>query len=50
MNDLSNVEDRLHLIFLLYNLDFVDGKVVGEIGRQSVQKYEEIEEILDTEM
>ena len=40
MNDIPIVEDLLTLNILLYDLDIVDGKIVGELARQSVQKYE----------
>ena len=40
MNDIHTVEDLLTLNILLYDTDFVDGNIVGEIARQSVQKYE----------
>ena len=38
-NDISTVEDLLTLNNLLYDIDMVDGKIVGEIARRSVQKY-----------
>ena len=40
MNDKSTVEDLLTLNILLYVIDIVDGNVVGELARRSVQKYE----------
>ena len=40
LNDISNVEDLLTLNILLYDIDFVDGNIVGELARRSVQKYE----------
>ena len=40
MNDNPTVEDLLILNILLYDIDIVDGNVVGEIARGSVQKYE----------
>ena len=40
MNDISTVEDLLTLNILLYDIDLVDGNLVGEVARRSVQKYE----------
>ena len=40
MNDIPIVEDLLGLNILLYDIDFVDGNIVGELARRSVQKYE----------
>ena len=40
MNDIPIVEDLLTLNILLYDIIIVDGNIVGELARQSVQKYE----------
>ena len=40
MNDIPTVEDLLTLNILLYDVDFVNGNLVGEIARRSVQNYE----------
>ena len=40
MNDIPIVEDLLTLNILLYDVDIVDGNIVGELGRRSVHKYE----------
>ena len=40
MNDIPTVEDLLTLNILLYDIDIVDGNIVGELERRSVQKYE----------
>ena len=40
MNDISIVEDLLTLNILLYGIDFVDGNIIGELARRSVQKYD----------
>ena len=40
MNDILIVEDLLTLNILLYDIDIVDGNIVGENARRSVQKYE----------
>ena len=40
MNDIPTVEDLLILNILLYVVDIVDGNIVGELARRSVQKRE----------
>ena len=40
MNEIPTVENLLTLNILLYDIDFVDGNIVGELARRSVQKYE----------
>ena len=40
MNDVPTVEDLLALSILLYDIDNVDGNIVGEIARRSLQIYE----------
>ena len=40
MNDIPVVEDLLTLNFLLYDIDFVDGNIIGELAIRSVQKYD----------
>ena len=40
MNDFPIVEDLLTRNILLYDIDIVDGNIVGELARRSVQKYE----------
>ena len=39
MNDIHTVEDLLTLNILLYDIDIVDGNIVGELARRSMQKY-----------
>ena len=39
MNDIPIVEDLLTLNILLYDIDIVDGNIIGELARRSVQKY-----------
>ena len=39
MNETLTVEDLLTLNILLYDIDFVDGIIIGELARLSVQKY-----------
>ena len=40
MNDIAFVEDLLTLNIVLYDIDIVDGNIIRELARQSVQKYE----------
>ena len=40
MNDIPFVEDLLTLNIVLYDNDIVDGNIIGELARRSVQKYE----------
>ena len=40
MNDNPIVEDLLTLNNVLYDIDIVDGNIIGELAGQSVQKYE----------
>ena len=46
MNDIPFVEDLLTLNIVLYDIDFVHGNIIGELARQSVQKYENTEQLL----
>ena len=40
LNDIPKVEDLLQLKIFLYDIDFVDGELIGELYRRSIQKYE----------
>ena len=40
MNDIPIVEDLLTLNTLLYDIDIVDGNIIGELARRRVQKYD----------
>ena len=40
MNDIPTVEDLLTLNILLYDIDIVDGNIVGKLARRSVKKYQ----------
>ena len=40
MNDIPIVEDLLTRNIVLYDIDIVDGNIIGELARRSVQKYE----------
>ena len=39
MNDIPIVEDLLYLNILLYDIDIVDGNIIGEHARRKEQKY-----------
>ena len=45
-SDIPKVEDLLQLNILLYDIDFVDGELIGELCRRSVQKYEKSVKLL----
>ena len=40
MNDITTVEDLLTLNIVLHDIDIVDGIIIVDLARQSVQKYE----------
>ena len=40
LNDIPKVEDLLQLTIFLYDIDFVDGELIGELCRRIIQKYE----------
>ena len=40
MNDIPIAEDLLALNIVPYDIDIVDGNIIGELARRSVQKYE----------
>ena len=40
MNDIPFVEDLLTLNIVLYDVNIAGGKIIGELARRSVQKYE----------
>ena len=46
LNDIPKVEDLLQLNIFLYDIDFVDGELIGELCRRSNQKYEKIVKLL----
>ena len=39
LNDIPNVEDLLQLNVFHYDINFVDGELIGELCRRSVQNY-----------
>ena len=46
MNDIPTIEDLLTPNILLYDIDIVDGNIIGELARRSVQKYEKTVRLL----
>ena len=40
MNDIPTVKDLLTLNIVLYDIDFVDGNIIGKLARRCAQKYE----------
>ena len=40
MIDIAEVEEMLQLNIFLYDIDFVDGELIGELARRSIQKFE----------
>ena len=40
MDDIPSVEDIVGINFFIYDIDFIDGAVVGELARRSFKKYE----------
>ena len=46
MNDVPKVEEMLHLNIFLYDIGFVDGELIGELCRRSIQKYEKSVKLL----
>ena len=46
MTDIPKVEEMLHLKIFLYDIDFVDGELIGELCRRSIQKYEKSVKLL----
>ena len=40
MTDIPKVEEMLQLNIFLYDNDFVDGELIGELARRSIQKFE----------
>ena len=46
MNDIPTAEDLLTLNILMYDIDIVDGNIIDELARRSVQKYRSIVRLL----
>ena len=46
LNDIPKDEDLLQLNIFLYEIDFADGELTGEVARKSIQKYEKSVKLL----
>ena len=46
MTDIPKVEEMLQINIFLYDIDFVDGELIGELGRRSIQKIEKSVKLL----
>ena len=46
MTDIPKVEEMLQLNIFLYDIDFVDGELIGELARRSIQKCEKSVKLL----
>ena len=46
MTDIPKAEEMLQLNIFLYDLDFVDGELIGELARRSIQKFEKSVKLL----
>ena len=46
MTDILKVQEMLQRNIFLYDIDFVDGEVIGELARRSIQKFEKSVKIL----
>ena len=40
MDDIPSVEDKVGINFFIYDIDLIDGAMVGELARRSIKKYE----------
>ena len=40
MDDVPSVEDIVGIYIFIYDIDFIDGAMVGELARRSIKKYE----------
>ena len=46
MTDIPKVEEMLQINIFLYDIDFVDGELIGELARRSIQKFEKSVKLL----
>ena len=46
MTDITKVEEILQLNIIFYDIDFVDGELIGELARRSNQKFEKSVKLL----
>ena len=40
MDDIPSVEDKVGINIFIYDIDLIDGAMVGELARRSIKKYE----------
>ena len=40
MDDIPSVEDKVGINFFIYDIELIDGAMVGELARRSIKKYE----------
>ena len=40
MYDIPSVEGIVGIIIFIYNIDLIDGAMVGELARRSIKKYQ----------
>ena len=46
MTDIPKTEEMLQLNIFLYDIEFEDGELIGELARRSIQKFEKSVKIL----
>ena len=46
MTDIPKVEEQLQHNIFLYDIDFVNGELIGELARRSIQKFEKSDKLL----
>ena len=46
MTDIANLEEMLHLKIFHNDIDFVDGELIAELARRSIQKFEKCVKLL----
>ena len=46
MTDIPKAEEKLQLNIFLYDIDFVDGELIGVLARRSIEKYKKIIKLL----
>ena len=46
MDDIPSVEDIVVINIFIYDIDFIDGAMVGELARRSIRKYEKSAQLI----
>ena len=46
IDDIPSVEDTVAINIFIYDIDFIDGAMVGELARRSIKKYEKIVQLI----